>query len=72
MFGPHRGQICETSQWIKYSNNNNNNNNNNKNIVMKQSKGLNDSLNPEHKKTTNRTTMSPITDIDKRRASQIE
>ena len=31
---------------------------------MKQSKGLNGDLKPEHKLITNRTTMSPTTDID--------
>ena len=31
---------------------------------MKQSKGLNDGLKQEHKKTKNSTTMSPTTDID--------
>ena len=35
-----------------------------KNTVMKQSKRHPDDLKPEHKKTTNRTTMSPTTDID--------
>ena len=36
----------------------------NNNIVMKQNKGLNGDLKPEHKKTVNRTTMSPTTDIN--------
>ena len=31
---------------------------------MKQSKGLKGDLKPEHKKPTNRTMMSPTTDID--------
>ena len=34
-------------------------------IMMKQSKGLNDDLKPEHKKNkTDRTTIGPTTDID--------
>ena len=33
-----------------------------KNPLMKQSKGPNGDLKPEHKKNTNRTTMSPTTD----------
>ena len=32
--------------------------------VMKQNKGLNDDLTPEHKKITNRTTVGPTTYID--------
>ena len=35
-----------------------------KNTVMKQNKGLNGDLMPEHKKTTNRITMNPTRDID--------
>ena len=31
---------------------------------MKQSEGLNEDQKPEHKKTTNRTTMSPTADTD--------
>ena len=31
---------------------------------MKQSKGMNGDLKPEYKKTTNRTTITPTTDID--------
>ena len=38
-----------------------------KHTVMKQSKGLNGDLKPYHKKTTNRTTMDPTTDIVLRR-----
>ena len=34
-----------------------------KNTVVKQSKGLNGDLKPEHKKFTHRTNMSPPTDI---------
>ena len=41
--------ICETSQW---------------NTAMKQSKGLNGGLKPEHKRTANRVTMSPIAGKD--------
>ena len=35
-----------------------------KTVMMKQSKGFKGDLKPEHKKTTNRTTMIPITDFD--------
>ena len=38
--------ICETSPWNTY----------NKNTLIKQSKGLNGDLKPEHMETTNRTT----------------
>ena len=34
--------------------------------VMKQRKRLKGNLKPEHKKTTNRTTMGPTTDLDSR------
>ena len=37
-----------------------------KSTVMKQNKGLHDDLKPKHKKTTNRTTISPATNIDSR------
>ena len=35
-----------------------------KNAVVKQSKGFNGDLTPEHKRTANRTTIGPTTDID--------
>ena len=37
---------------------------------MKQSKGHNDDLKPEHKKTTNRTKLGPSRDIDHNIQSQ--
>ena len=48
---PHLGNITVKTHTIK-------------NTVMKQSRGLNGDLKPEHKKTTNRTSMSPTTDFD--------
>ena len=47
--------ICETSQWNTY---------NKKNTAVKQNKWFNGYLKPECKKTTNRSSMSPTTDID--------
>ena len=45
--------ICETSQW-----------NTSKIAMKKQSNGLIGNLKPEHKNSTNRSTMSLTTDID--------
>ena len=54
-FGPHRGPLPSVKHHSKTHIN--------KTTVMKQSKGFNGDLKPEHKKTTNWTTMSPTTNI---------
>ena len=57
MFGPHRG-------WSTSSVKHHSETHINKHTVMKQNKGPNGILKSEHNKTTNWTTMIPITDID--------
>ena len=42
------------------------------NTLMKPSKGLNGDLKPEHKTTTNRSTMSSIKEIDRSNADRLK